>query len=517
MWLTWEGGKFVLENDLRLALGIDVWEVMSDGRCATNDFKAAAKFRAFASSKAQKILNRAFVKRYPAPASPLPPFLDPHQIDGVRWVLTRSRSYLAHAPGAGKTWEAVIAAILTEAGGQALFVVPPSLTVNWAREVTYIAALMRPRSFPMVAVIPDSANQDYAGWGAEFVIVPDSMLTRDWVLTRLIEMPKRFVAVDEASRFKEATAQRTLALFGGELSDGRVSPGLIHDEHCRHAVLLDGSPMPNRPMELWAPTYAMCPESIDFMNQQEFGMQFCGARLNDFGRWEFRHDSNADELKRRLQKDFMHVVPEEALKHPERRRSLLLMSDDVRTLAMQKWERTNLSKISFDDISEGMSKGDIAHHRKELGLKKVPWTVNYVKQRCEDKNEAILVFAWHREVCHELERQLGGIGFRLIMGGTPKDERTTIIERFQEGTIRGIIGNIAAMGRGNNLQAGDRAVFHEWSWSDEDNKQCEKRISRRGNNKAFMRSDYIACPNSLDEITLGAVFRKADRVKRIVG
>ncbi len=429
--------------------------------------------------------------------------------------MTRSRSYLAHAPGAGKTWQAVVASILTEARGQVLFIVPPSLTANWAREVQKIHALMRPRVWPSISVIPDSAGQDYAGWQAEFVIVPDSMLTRDWVLSRLVAMQKRFVAVDEASRFKEATAQRTIALFGGTLNDGRTSPGLVHDS--RHAVLLDGSPMPNRPMELWAPTFAMSPESIDFMPQQEFGMKFCGAKLNDFGRWEFRHASNVDELRERLRQDFMHVVPESALKHPERRRSLLLMSDDVRTLEQKKWERSNVKHINFDEISENMSKGDIAHFRKELGLRKVPWTVQYVRQRCDDKNEAILIFAWHREVCFELERQLRDIGFGLIMGGTPAEEREELFAKFQEGTKRGIIGNILAMGRGHNLQFGDRAVFHEWSWSDEINKQCEKRISRRGNNKLFMRSDYIVCPNSLDEPTLEAVFRKADRVKRIIG
>jgi len=96
------------------------------------------------------------------------------------------------------------------------------------------------------------------------------------------------------------------------------------------------------------------------------------------------------------------------------------------------------------------------------------------------------------------------------MAGTPKDERNYHYRAVsRRGTIRGIIGTSRQWDAGYILPRGDRAVFHEWSWSDEDTNSAEKRIKSARDNKAFMRSDYIACPNSLDEITLGAVFRKA--------
>lgn len=523
LYLTFRANKFVLDfhGDDPVVMPteafLEKWELDSFTRRAyvTTDIKAAAQFRQYADDSASKILQRAFVKKYPAPSRPLPPFLDSHQVEGVTWVLTRSRSYLAHAPGAGKTLQAITAAIFTEGTGQVVFIVPPSLTVNWAREIE----LWAPRlglAWPSISIIPESARQDFAGWRADFVVVPDSMLTRAWVLERLRSLKKKFVAVDEASRFKEPTAQRTIALFGGKLKDGRKSQGLVHD--ATHAVLLDGSPMPNRPLELWAPTFAMCPEAIDFMSEPEFGFRYCGAQMNKFGRWEFKHSAREEELKERLQKDFMHVVPEERLNHPERRRSLLFMNQDPRSTAHKSWERKHLHLINFDEIDEDMSQGEMASFRRELGIRKAPWIADYVSDRLTHKGESILLFAWHREVCFELEKLLRKFRPELIMGGTSDKTREWAFDAFQTGKLKLLILNIAAGGRGHNLQRADRVVFGEFSWNDETNKQAEKRAARKGRSQDMpVRVDYIVAPNTMDEPILQAVFRKADRVKKVIG
>lgn len=505
MQLTFKNGQFIL---------------VKDGRESSIELKAANAYRKVADERAVRILDRAFVKTYPFSGS-LPPFLDLHQVEGISWVLTRSRSYLAHAAGAGKTCEAVVAACLTPGEGQVVFIVPPSLTANWERETLRWASLMddgtlATRGWPSVLVVPESARQGEISWRADFIICPDSMLAKPWVLDKLAALKFRFIAVDEASRFKEPSAQRTIALFGGKLKGKRTSPGLIQE--ARHAVLLDGSPMPNRPMELWAPTYAMSPESIDFNDQSQFGFNFCGAKINDYGRWEFKHASREGELKARLQKSFMHVVTEERLGHSERKRSMLFMNEDVRSATQKTWEKKHLHTINFDDIDEDMSQGEMATFRRELGMRKVPWCADYTRMRLEDKNESILLFAWHRAVVFELARQLHIYKPGVIMGGTRETEREEAFAQFQAGKKKLLILNIAAGGRGHNLQRADRAIFAEWSWNDETNKQCEKRASRKGRDSELpVRCDYLVCPNSMDEPILSGVFRKAASVRRIIG
>jgi SNF2 family DNA or RNA helicase len=353
-------------------------------------------------------------------------------------------------------------------------------------------------------------------WRADFIICPDSMLTKPWVYERLEKLRFKFIGVDEASRFKEPTTERGLAFYGGQTKK-RSYHGLY--QRARHVVFADGSPMPNRPMELWAPTYALHPEAIDCMDQRDFGFRYCGARQNDYGQWEFNHSSNESELRARLQKDFMHVVTEEELSHPERQRSLLFMNQDVRSPEHKSWERRHLQTMTFDEISEDMSQGRMAHFRRELGVRKIPWAYQYIRERLAGKKESLLIFAWHREVAIELHRKLTLAGHKigLVIGGTKASEREELFVGFQEGRIDGIIGNIQAMGRGHNLQRAKRVIFVEYSWTDELNKQCEKRASRRGNEEAFVRCEYLVSPNSMDEPLLNSIFTKQTRTRKVIG
>lgn len=523
MLLTFTDPIFYLENippELRRELRKDErWEgPILKTTYRTTDFGAAAEFRDYADPETETRMRGRFVKFYPPLAQPLPRWLDEHQKSGVRWILSRSASYLAHAPGAGKTAQAIVAACMSGARGQVVFIVPPSLTVNWERELAKFTGKLFPggpghAQHHWVTTISDTASQDKVDWGALFIICPDSMLTKPWVLHRLTKMSKRLLAVDEASRFKEPTAQRTVALFGGRTGKFQ-SPGIVR--HSKHVVLLDGSPMVNRPIELWAPTFALSPESIGFKSYDDFGFRYCGPKLDaKTGKWEFKYSSNEAELKKKLQATFMHVVPEEALNHPERRRSILFMSEDIRTPRMKAWESRH---VGFSSPSEDQSQGDIARHRRLLGERKVSWIARYVGDRLDEKNESILLFAWHREVCEKLAVELTKYKPGLVMGGTKSEAREKYFKEFQAGKRRLIIGNIVAMGRGHNLQRADRVIFGEYSWTDEFNKQCEKRASRRGRNQSnFVRCDYIVCPDSLDERVLKSVFRKEATVKKVIG
>lgn len=535
MRLTFEKNKFVLRPEKILPVRFkrpQAWDQVGVGKFETTDLVAARQFERYASPTVAKIFDRAFLKFYAPHDLILPDFLDFHQRDGVVWALTRSRSYLAHPPGAGKTCEAVVASFYAVGEGQVVFIVPPALTANWKREIDFWqrclnpfwgSFLLAPRTYGYpIAIVPETTRQTEMNWGAHYLIVPDSMLTKPWVLEKLLALKKKFIAVDEASRFKEATAERTKALFGGRLKNGEQTLGLIAG--VPYVVMLDGSPMPNRPMELWAPTYALCPEAIDFMDQHSFGMSYCGARINDFGKWEYKFSSNEAVLKERLQKAFMHVVPESALSHPERRRSILVMNGDARSVEHQIYEASFLKVFSSNDdigdtlADESKSQGQLAHFRAELGMRKVPWVANYVADRLKNQNESILLFAWHREVCFALAKKLEKFKPGLVMGGTLEASRELHFEQFQRGKKKLLIMNIAAGGRGHNLQKADRVIFAEYSWCGETNLQAEKRAARKGRDSEMpVRCDYIVSPGSLDELILRAVMRKEKTVKQVIG
>lgn len=517
--LTFQSGQFTLENpstvgNIKLTKNPH-WKRVSLRVFQTTNLREAATHRECSDEKTERIFKRTFQEHYPLPKLPHLPMLDAHQRGGLEWILTRKRSYLAHAPGAGKTAQAILGAFIamqSDPKAQALFIVPPALTLNWEREIWKVTDWVD--SWPWIGVVCKTMHKDSMGWRDRYLICPDSMITKDWVYEKLKEINWTFIAVDEASRFKEPTAARSLAFYGG--LDGEKSyPGIFR--RARHVVFLDGSPMPNRPIELWAPTYALDPEAIDCRSYDDYGYRYCGAKPNDRGQWEYLYSSNEDELKEKLTRDFMHVVTEDQLDHPERRRSMLFMSEDVRTPEIKTWEKKHLEGVTAGEIGEDVSQGDLARFRRQLGLMKVGWSAKYIRDRLTIKNESILVFAWHREVCEKLAETLGDFKPGLIIGGVSASARENAFKAFQLKTCRLLILNIAAGGRGHNLQEADRVIFVEPSWTDELNCQCEKRASRRGNEKSMVRCEYIVSPGSFDERILSAVFAGQRRVKRIIG
>lgn len=112
--LTFKSDKFIFINPLfshrEMLKKNSYWQKdFETDEWVTTNPKAAAAYRRHADDNAEKYFQRVFVSFYDLPKLSLPKFLDTHQIEGIKWILSRSRSYLAHAPGAGKTAQAIIA------------------------------------------------------------------------------------------------------------------------------------------------------------------------------------------------------------------------------------------------------------------------------------------------------------------------------------------------------------------------------------------------------------------------
>lgn len=514
MELSFKKGRFFLSNPSGKppASFRDRWTRLPNGGWETSDLRAAVHFHRYADPSAKVILKRILLRYYTQPSAlPEEELLDQHQRDGVRWILTRSRSYLAHAPGAGKTIQAIVAAKFMSC--RTLILCPPFLVENWRREIAAWGHPHRARVHVVrTQALPE--NVESHAW----IICPDSIISYSKVLRAVLALRCEFFIADEASRFKDPRALRTRAVFGGRVLNGFTSPGLIG--HTTHAVLLDGSPMPNRPMELWAPLYAMAPEVIDFMGETEFGFRYGGPRMNDQGQWEFRGASRLPELHEKITERFMHVVNEDELSHPERRRRILFVTEDVRTPRMRNWEEQNMVFIQKKSIGEPQPpKVDgLSAHLHELGMQKAAQAAAYALSRIQ-QGETVLIFFWHRDVGMAILEALSaqhGVELGYVDGLTAMAQREQVFERFQAGWSQVIIGNIAVMGRGINLQRADRIIFAEYAWSDETNKQAEKRASRRGNNKLVVPCDYLCAPGSLDELVLRTLFRKQKLVEKVI-
>lgn len=96
--------------------------------------------------------------------------------------------------------------------------------------------------------------------------------------------------------------------------------------------------------------------------------------------------------------------------------------------------------------------------------------------------EQIVVFSQFSQVIELLRTRLdkAGIPNGIIVGGTPTDDRKSIIAKFQAGKLRVFAGTIAAGGIGITLTASSTVVFVDRSWSASLNIQAEDRCIAEG-------------------------------------
>ncbi len=512
MKLSFDKNKFVLQTSA-FVTNLPGWQ-NEVGGFSTTDIKVAARLRTHADAKAENIFKVFMLRDLTIPpGGPLSPKgmeLFPFQKRGVAHILQTSKTYLAHQPGLGKTAQAICAVNMKP--GQTLVIVPSFLKTTWAREITKWSN----KDFPSIQVVPETSKQTKIDWTADYIICSDAMLLKEWVYQRLHAREFKFVFIDEAHRFKTPTAARTLVLFGGRNKEIQ-SQGLIYKSE--HVSMLSGTPLLNRPIELWPMLYAMAPELIDFMSYQDFGFRYGGAVMDDRGYWRFIGSAHEEELNKRIMGRFMQrVTKEDVLPDlPKKVRQVIFMGGpDPRKSDVQALDKECQLKLTTKKLDESNSLGDYAIVRHENGLAKVDWAAQYVTETLKhDRNESIILFAHHRDVVAQLAVQLFAFNPLVINGGVPDETRTKYQDLFQSGKRRLIIGNIDSMNLGITLTRATRVVFAEYSWTPAINEQAEDRANRIGS-KWSVFCQYIVLPNSIDEVILNRVLEKEEKIGRVL-
>jgi SWI/SNF-related matrix-associated actin-dependent regulator 1 of chromatin subfamily A len=481
------------------------WEPHA-GYFTTRNIKEAVRFRKAADSKAERIFKTLMLRNVPIPSGGFPTpkgleLLDFQSERGVPYILGRNRSYLAHSPGLGKSAQA-IAAVSTKPG-RTLIICPSFLKINWAREITKWFY----KDFPRIQIVYDKD----APLVGDFLIVSDAMIEKEWVREKLLRERFKFKYIDEEHRFKTPWSNRAVALYGGK-NKKIESKGLVYDAD--HVCGLSGTPMLNRPIELWTSLYARAPEVIDFMSYQEFGFRYCGATQTEYG-WEFLGSSREDELKSRLGRFMQRIKKEDVLPDlPEKIREVIAIDRDPRRRDVIRFDHELLSRFKKEG-KKVLELGEYAELRHANGLAKVDWASKFIADIMnEDEDEQIILFAHHRDVVSKLAFKLSNFKPEVINGGVREDERTRIEDAFQSGRCKLVIGNIDAMNLGLTLTKATRVIFVEYSWTPALNEQAEDRANRIGSLWSVF-CQYIVLPGSIDEDILTSNVIKQQRIERV--
>lgn len=116
-------------------------------------------------------------------------------------------------------------------------------------------------------------------------------------------------------------------------------------------------------------------------------------------------------------------------------------------------------------------------------------TIGEIIEQAHAAGRKVVVFTWHREMARLLATLIGeaypaariGGSIPIIAGGVPRDVSNNYIRRFgEQDGFAVMVGTIAAMGTGLNLQAASIAIFAELSYVPDDNDQALARLHREG-------------------------------------
>jgi SNF2 family DNA or RNA helicase len=336
---------------------------------------------------------------------------------------------------------------------------------------------------------------------------------------------------DEAHALKNPDAQRSASVLG---------PGGLY-ERCKRTLFLTGTPVENRPVEMWPIASKLCPSR--FGDWWDFARRYCGLHLERRGRgsvWVADGDTNHSELQQRLRTSILiRRTKEQVLKElpPKCRQLVVLEDEDVdwsRFPELRRWRErfeqnldTGLAAIESSRTMEEYQRAakqlttaeipfqEMSRFRHETAVAKLPACLRYTDEILASGLESLVIFAHHTDDVLKKIHEHYGAESCVIYGDTPPPKRMPIVHAFQEGKVRIFIGGLRAAGTGITLTRAWTAVFFESDWNPSVMRQAEDRLCRIGQKK-MVQIIHPVLNGSLDANMVKVVLAKQRVVDRIV-
>lgn len=413
--------------------------------------------------------------------------LYPFQKDGVKFLTSRRSALLADEVGVGKTPQALLAA--QHVGARRVLVLcPAAIKYNWRREAINWGY------DPQDIVIVDKKNLNRVQDKGLFIINYD-LCHRPEYLRPLTRKNYDVLICDESHYLKNHKALRTSAVYGPK---GYADISI-------HRWMLTGTPVLNRPVELHSMLRTLAPNLLgNFANYIAYTIRYCKGHSGNWG-WDATGATNIDELAGRLE-GFMLRRERDALTD--------LPSCVINKIYLEKTKK--VEKLIFKQTAGETDEEGISI-RQKIGLSKIPASVEHIIDLL-DAEEKVVVFAHHRAVIAELQKELKAFDPVVIQGDVSLKDRDAHIQTFRtDPNCRVFIGQIDATGTGvDGLQDASRhAVFVELSYVPGINKQAIGRIHRNGQ-KHKVVVDFLLLEDSVDDNVLDKNILKAETIQSLM-
>ena len=452
----------------------------------------------------------------------------PYQRAGIAYSLNAGNVLIGDEMGLGKTIQAIGIWNADPTLKTALVVCPASLRLNWAKEWKKWDT----RGATVGVVNGGKASDWEAAQAADVLVINYDVLSKH--RARIDARTWDLLVADEAHYCKNPKTARTKALFGAKAKGKQTQAAIA----ARRRVFLTGTPLVNRPIELWPLVESLDPTGLG-RHFMAFAKRYCAAAKNRFG-WDFSGSSNRAELQDRMREAFMvRRLKEDVLTElPAKVRQVIEIPANGASDAVRREQEAfasreqileelqiavELAKASdnpddyaqaIENLKQGMSAAftEMSAARKDVAEAKVPYVAEHLETALE--NGPVVCMAHHKSVVAAIAERFEGRCVTLT-GETPMAKRQEAVERFQAGEVDLFIGNIQAAGVGITLVRSSHVVFAELDWVPGNLSQAEDRCHRIGQNDSVL-VQHLVLEGSLDAVMARKVIDKQKVIAEVL-
>ncbi len=396
-----------------------------------------------------------------------------HQIEGVRRMARMSSVILADEMGLGKSLQALTTAAVDFQKGYAahvLIVCPAYLKWNWAAEIEEHTDF----TYTVYHGTPKQREKLRAEFDRHILIVGYEQLVNDFAHLRM--MPWDILIVDEAHMVKEARSKRSKA---------------IHSLKVQRVFLLTGSPVLNRPNELFSLLHRCDPARFrsywPFVNRYCVFGGFKGKQVVGVKNKRELREILAEYMIRRLKVDCLDLPDKQYITrwvelHPDQRK---LYDEANKTLELALPDEPQPMEIE-NALVKMLKLKQIACTPACLGFEdhsyKLDAAIEDIVEFCMGDNpEHVVVFTQFRGVQEAMKLRLDAAGVPCwqLHGDIPMNVRMGVIDAWKKDTP-GVLMIMLQMASGMNLTTARKALFLDKLYVPKLNEQAEDRIHRIG-------------------------------------
>ena len=445
-----------------------------------------------------------------------------YQKGGIAYAMERDATLIGDEMGLGKTIQAIGISNADTEARTVLVVCPAFLKLNWARE--WAKWCVKGLTISVVGK---------KGWLEEHDAANVVIVNYDIIEKYRAQIDARqwdLLVADECHYLKNPKARRTKAVLGARERGKDPVAGIA----ARRRVFMTGTPVLNRPVELWPLVQALDPQGLG-RNFFAFAKRYCNAYNNGHG-WDFSGSSNLDELQARLRATFMvRRLKSEVLKDlPAKRRQIVpLTSPEIaRVVGKEGAAAANFERLQAElAIAEVMALVDDAYAervkeledltgaafeemakvRHDVALAKVGAAIEYIREALESQ-ETVAVMCHHTDVAERIHAEFADVGSFLVHGGKSIEERQGAVDAFMAGKGRVFVGTIKTA-VGYTITRAATMFFVELDWVPGNVSQAEDRIHRIGQTDSVLIQHLVA-DGSIDARMAHTLVDKQDVIDR---